>query len=245
MPPTSKSPQNSASVADSTCLAAYESIATSCGRNATGTFDPNFCTESGGGGTMGWNNDGTVISGSPRYIMKTLNSDECSQFQSYENLATSTIQWNNSWVPLDAQIILDTTSDPVPVPALPELQTQGCTDDVCYNGNPAYFAVCEGQPSRQNPHTMRHRVVFNGWTSTSGEELLSALRLRCDQDILDWQAWNNGTAWLAEFGLYSDDKGSSCDCIPPAIFDASVGINVNPAGCCEANISPGPLFATM
>ncbi|MCJ1257671.1 hypothetical protein MMC24_005497 [Lignoscripta atroalba] len=241
MPPTYPSSQPSASVDEPTCIKAFQSITLMCGRDALSAapFDPHYCTSSGGGGTLGWNYDGTVISGSARYVMKPINADECGQHQAYSELATSSLEWNDSWARPNGLTILVQTPISETLPPAPELQTQGCIGDVCSNGNPAYFAVCEGRPTKQDARTMRHRVVFNGWTNSYGQELLAALRLRCNQDVLNWQAWNNGTAWLAEFGIYG------CGCIAAAIFDASVGINVNPRSCCDELIVPAPLFNTV
>ncbi|MCJ1227629.1 hypothetical protein MMC12_004285 [Toensbergia leucococca] len=247
MPPTFPAPYHSASVDAATCTTNFRNLITQCGKETeiTGAFDPNYCSQDGGGGTMGWNDDGSVIANSARYVMKTVGLDSCGQHQATWTPSTPEIEWKDSWVPPNSPMTLDTNEQCGVIPPAPVIQTQGCINGVCYVGDPAYYAVCEGQPTKQAVRTMRHRVVFNGWTTTSGQELLSALRLRCHQDVLNWQAWNNGTAWLAEFGIYGDDRGSSCGCIPEAVFDASVGLEVSPASCCESIIVPAPLFQVV
>lgn len=85
------------------CIDNFNGILNDCGKdagNATTSFDPAYCTSSGGGGTFGWNDDGSPITGSARYIVQTANTDQCGQSQASWQQATSVIQWNDSKSPL-------------------------------------------------------------------------------------------------------------------------------------------------
>lgn len=81
------------------CLDALNGILSGCGKDA-GTpasgVNASYCTTSGGGGTFGWNDDGSVVPSSARYVIKTKGTDQCGQAQAPWQQATSVIQWDPS-----------------------------------------------------------------------------------------------------------------------------------------------------
>lgn len=73
-----------------------------CGKDAgdpVNGVNSNYCTTSGGGGTFGWNDDGSVVPGAARYVITTANTDQCGQAEASWQQATSVIQWNDSKCP--------------------------------------------------------------------------------------------------------------------------------------------------
>jgi len=84
---------------EATCLSDFNGILASCGKDAgnpnTGV-NASYCTTSGGGGTFGWNDDGSVMANSARYVVTTANTDQCGQSKASWQQATSVIQWNDS-----------------------------------------------------------------------------------------------------------------------------------------------------
>lgn len=98
------------------CKAAFNGILADCGRDAStmkpAVPDPNYCTSSGGGGTYGWNDDGSVMEGTSRYVITTKGSNQCGQAKASWHQATSVIQWNDSkFILLDTQRNLPSNSD--------------------------------------------------------------------------------------------------------------------------------------
>lgn len=84
--------------AKSDCITAFNGILSSCGKDAG---DPNtgvnasYCTTSGGGGTFGWNDDGSVVSNSAKYVLTTAGTDQCGQAEAIWQQAKSVIVWND------------------------------------------------------------------------------------------------------------------------------------------------------
>ena len=84
---------------ESQCTDSFNGILANCGKDA-GTpisgVNMTYCTASGGGGTFGWNDDGTPISNAARYVIKTKGTDQCGQAQAPWQQADSVIQWDDS-----------------------------------------------------------------------------------------------------------------------------------------------------
>ncbi|KAL8936962.1 MAG: hypothetical protein Q9216_004659, partial [Gyalolechia sp. 2 TL-2023] len=90
-----------------TCINQFRASLNMCGKDAgdsRNTFDPAYCTTSGGGGTYGWNDDGSVMTGTARYKIIANGTHQCGQHQASWKQATSWIQWNDTWVGPDDQV---------------------------------------------------------------------------------------------------------------------------------------------
>jgi hypothetical protein len=84
------------------CTNAFNGVLSMCGKDAgdpVNGVNSNYCTASGGGGTFGWNDDGSVVPGAARYVITTANTDQCGQAEASWQQATSVIQWNDSKCP--------------------------------------------------------------------------------------------------------------------------------------------------
>ena len=89
---------------ESDCLESFNGILSNCGKDAgtpTSGVNASYCTSGGGGGTFGWNDDGSVVRGSGRYVVKTHGTDQCGQAQAPWQQATSVIQWDPSKPPMN------------------------------------------------------------------------------------------------------------------------------------------------
>ncbi|KAL6720059.1 hypothetical protein ACLMJK_001980 [Lecanora helva] len=236
-------------ISETECLNNFNGILSNCGKDAgtpTSGVNASYCTASGGGGTAGWQDDGTPITGSARFVVKTKGTDQCGQAQAPWQQATSVIPWDDSWVSPNDQVVLVTdppsaatasaafaamSNFPTPNPAC---QTQPCN----IYGVP-YFADSPRNPWEYGQaHMLRHRVTFEGWDPEDGAvRFFNSLHDRCQQWPDNWQVYKNGSESVADFNLISWEKSPArpaifdngfvtdyCWCISYALFDASVGI---------------------
>ena len=243
----------SVSATQDQCTAAFRGILASCGRDAgtndTGQVDESYCTTSGGGGTYGWNDDGSVMTGTGRYIVTTNGTDQCGQAQASWHQATSVIRWDPSWVPENATVTINT--DPAPVvggaasgaAAAPVLNPE-CGTEVCDIFGQPYYATEPTPPWPEGgKNSLRHRIAFEGWSTDSGStRLFNSIEDRCGVYPGNFQFYTNKTTvgttqLIADFDLPTN----LCFCVSDAIFDASVGIQLpNEASCPKNwNLRPG------
>ncbi|KAK4694720.1 hypothetical protein P7C71_g2905, partial [Lecanoromycetidae sp. Uapishka_2] len=245
------------------CINNFNGILADCGKDAG---DPNtgvnstYCTISGGGGIYGWNDDGSVVAGSAKYIVTTANTDQCGQAEASWQQATSVIQWNDSWIGPNDQVVLDTNPPPL-TGAAAALATNiptpnpECDTEVCDIFDNPYYSESPTAPWADGEKNMvRHRIQFEGWSEEPGStRLFNALHDRCGFWPYNWQVYKNTTvgannATFADFGLpngkplppslFADtatEPNDVCWCIPYAIFDASVGIQMAVNAFCDGS----------
>jgi len=123
-----------------------------------------------------------------------------------------------------------------------------CESEVCNIFDNPYYVKTVADPWQDGTQGMlRHRVVFQGWsTETGAVRFFNALHDRCQFWPYNWQVYKNGTQTVVDFGLSSYSKKSIdpgifnvgsetdlCWCIPYAIFDASVGLLASVTGFCK------------
>ncbi|KAI4177015.1 MAG: hypothetical protein LQ343_000495, partial [Gyalolechia ehrenbergii] len=242
-PPTFTTSGTPVSVPKDTCVNTFRGILNMCGKDAgdsRNVYDPAYCTTSGGGGTYGWNDDGSVMTGTGRYIIATNGTDQCGQHQASWKQATSIIQWNDSWVGPDDQVVLDTNppaasiSDfPEPPPPNPE-----CEIEVCDIFEKPYYAK-KGRPNwPETKDYTRHQIVWKGWADDEkATALYTALANRCHVRPYNFQPYMNGDQHVADFELPSKpgkkSRADLCWCIFDAVFDASGGIVTDREDWCE------------
>ena len=216
------------------CSTTFNGILASCGRDASSpesaTVNSSYCTTSGGGGTYGWNDDGSVMTnGLGRYIVSTTNTDQCGQSQASWHQATSVILWDDSWVPENATVTINT--DPAPVvggavsqaAAAPSPNAE-CGTEVCDIFQHPYYATEPVPPwAEGGKGSLRHRINYEGWsTDHNSPRLFNAIEDRCGMPPGNAQFYTNGTQLVADFDLPAE----RCWCVSDAIFDASVGIQL-------------------
>ena len=243
------------------CNITFNNTLASCGRDAgspaTGTVNESYCTTSGGGGTYGWNDDGSVMAdGLGRYVVTATGTNQCGQAEALWQQATSVQPWNDAWVQEGDQVVLDTNPPPLagpecsapattpasnqcPAPlTIPEPNPE-CDTEVCdIYGNPYYATSPVGPWPEGGKTSLRHRVAYEGWSEAPNDQRLpNSIEDRCGQLGGNYQAYKNGTQNIADFDLPSD----LCWCIPAAIFDASVGIQLPDDTFCPSgtNLKPG------
>ncbi|KAL8792902.1 MAG: hypothetical protein Q9195_004479 [Heterodermia aff. obscurata] len=260
MPPTydsSRQGSRQPGVTPEVCTNRFTSILLSCGKDAgsptTATVNQSYCTTSGGGGTFGWNDDGSIMDNSTyhdgRYVITTLNTDQCGQHQASWKQATSVIQWNDSWVSPDDQVILDTNPPALTGSALaaataipqpnPECETEVC--DIYDNPYYAHSPIDPWQDDPKNNNLRRHRVLYEGWSDDEkATALFNSIYDRCGVYPGNFQAYLNGSGpqHIADFDLPYKPT-DLCGCIPWAIFDASVGIEMPLGSFCGATVPEG------
>ena len=230
------------------CSTTFNNILASCGRDAgspeSATVNASYCTTSGGGGTYGWNDDGSVMTdGLGRYIVSTTNTDQCGQSQASWHQATSVILWNDSWIPDDATVTINTNPAPLAgsaasiATALPTLNPE-CATEVCDIYQHPYYATEPVPPwAEGGKDSLRHRVVFEGWSNDSGStRLFNSLEDRCGKNPGNFQYYANGTQSIADFDLPQD----RCWCVSDAIFDASGGIQLPNDVSCPSGTTVSP-----
>ncbi|KAL9597632.1 MAG: hypothetical protein Q9219_005015 [cf. Caloplaca sp. 3 TL-2023] len=233
-----------------TCSQSFRGILNKCGKDASDsrtTYDPAYCTTSGGGGTYGWNDDGSVMKGTARYRIIAKASTQCGQHESPEHQATGTVPWNVTWVDENDQVVLDTSPPDAalnftePEPEDPLCQTKEC--DIF--GKPFYAE--KGRASwKENNRFLRHEVRFQGWAKDEkAQAFFDALTDRCRFFPQNFQAWFDGNVHLANFELphYMDDD--LCGCIADAVYDASGGITVDRNTWCESLPNQPPQFRVV
>ncbi|KAI4125484.1 MAG: hypothetical protein LQ338_004210 [Usnochroma carphineum] len=238
-PPVYGDPAHPVGISESTCTQTFTGILNMCGKDAGDsrtTFDPNYCTTSGGGGTYGWNDDGSVMTGTGRYVIVTNGTDQCGQHEASWHQATSIIQWNDSWVGPDDQVVLDTNPPAAAVSAFPEppAPNPACDTEVCDIYDHPYFAR-QGKPNWvETKGTTRHQVEWEGFADDGrATALFKALRDRCHVIPGNFQPYKVGDTHVADFDLPSTERNDLCFCIPDAIYDASVGITIDRMTWCE------------
>lgn len=224
-----------------TCTNYFNQILSACGKDAstpetaTPSFDPKYCTSSGGGGTYGWNDDGSVMANTNgRYKITTPNTNQCGQSTASWHLPnTQVVEWNASWVQPGDQVVLDTNPPPPDSSAVAALnalppENPTCQTEVCDIFDNPYYAKSVVQPWPEPPNSqtkLRFRVVYEGWsTDDRSTRLFNALNARCGQWPGNFQPYLNGTEIrVADFD-FNIKPLNPCACIPEAIYDASVGI---------------------
>lgn len=260
MPPTYESHRQGSrqtGVTPTVCMNRFTSILLSCGKDAgsptAATVNQTYCTTSGGGGTFGWNDDGSVMDNSTysdgRYVISTVNTDQCGQHQASWKQATSVIQWNDSWVGPNDQVVLDTNPPPLTGAAAAAMTTDlpqpnpECETEVCDIYDHPYYAhspVAPWQDGKED-NRRRHRIIYEGWSeSKDSNELFNSLSDRCGVYPGNWQAYLNGTGpqRIADFDL-PYHPNDLCTCIPWAIYDASVGIEMPLNAFCGTTVPYG------
>lgn len=230
------------------CNITFNNILASCGRDAgspnSATVNQSYCTTSGGGGTYGWNDDGSVMTdGLGRYIISTTGTDQCGQAEASWQQATSVILWNDSWIGPNDQVVLDTnppalTGSAAAIASTMPTPNPECDTEVCdIYDNPYYATSPVGPWPEGGKNSLRHRIVYEGWSEASDSQRLpNSIEDRCGVSGGNYQAYMNGTQNVADFDLPSD----LCWCIPDAIFDASVGIQLPDDTFCPAGTTLQP-----
>ena len=230
------------SVSSTTCTNYFNQILATCNANTGSPASPDqsFCTQSGGGGTYGWNDDGSVMNNrNGRYIITTATSTQCGQAEAAWFQATSVILWNNSWIGPNDQIVFSTAASAVSAPAtaataLPSPNPE-CASDICNIFDAPYYAHSPVGPWPEGgANTLRHRIVYEGWSVDGGStRLFNSLYDRCGVYPGNFQAYMNGTQRVADLNLQGPHH-DLCWCVPEAVWDASVGIVVEPGAFCSS-----------
>ena len=219
-----------------TCLDSFNGILNSCGKDA-GTPEPepiavnqSYCTTSGGGGTYGWNDDGSVMINKARYVVTTANTNQCGQSEASWQQATSVIQWNASWVQPGDQVVLDTNPPPLTGSAAAQMTAipppnPECDNEVCDIYDNPYYAHSPVAPWPEEKNMMRHRIAYEGWSEDDrSTRLFDSIYDRCGVYADNFQPYmGQGKQRIADFNL-PYGRQDLCWCIPDAVFDASVGI---------------------
>ncbi|KAL8920767.1 MAG: hypothetical protein Q9208_006097 [Pyrenodesmia sp. 3 TL-2023] len=226
-------------VTATTCRHGFEGILNMCGKDAGDArtkFDPAYCTTSGGGGTYGWNDDGSIMTGTGRYVVKTKGTDQCGQHQATWKQATSVIQWNDSWVGPDDQVVLDTNPPAASVSDFPEPPAPNpeCETEVCDIYDHPYYAKKGKDNWHEKEGYTRFQVLYKGFAEDDGATaLVKALKDRCKVEPYNLQKYFEDNVHKADFELPSSNGVEKCDCIPEAIYDASVGITLDQLTWCQ------------
>ena len=88
-----------ATITETQCIDSFNGILSNCGKDAgspVNGVNQSYCTASGGGGTFGWQDDGTPIAGSARFIIKAKGTDQCGQWQAPWQQSPFVVQWDPS-----------------------------------------------------------------------------------------------------------------------------------------------------
>ncbi|KAI4174673.1 MAG: hypothetical protein LQ346_008206 [Caloplaca aetnensis] len=229
----SRSTDTPIAVDRNTCISGFTGIMNMCGKDAGDartTFDPAYCTTSGGGGTYGWNDDGSIMTGTARYVVVTKGTDQCGQHEASWKQATSVIQWNDSWVGPYDQVVLDTNPPAASISDFPEPPAPNpeCETEVCDIYDHPYYAK-QGKPNwNENEGWTRFQVLYKGFAEDPGAAaLVKALVDRCKIEPKNFQKYFEDNTNKADFELPSNNRVEKCDCIPEAIYDASVGLTLD------------------
>lgn len=165
------------------------------------------------------------------------------------------------WIGPNDQVVLDTNPPPLTgsaaalATAAPPAPNPECDTEVCDIYDNPYYASSPAAPWDEGTKNMaRHRVIYEGWSEEPGSiRFFNALHDRCGFWPNNWQVYKNGTApstneTIADFGLpkgrtlppslFVDQTMPSdvCWCIPYAIFEASVGIQMALNAFCDSTI---------
>ncbi|KAL8724253.1 MAG: hypothetical protein Q9181_006907 [Wetmoreana brouardii] len=231
-------------VTQDTCTQTFNGILNMCGKDAGDartTFDPAYCTTSGGGGQYGWNDDGTVMAGTGRYKVITKNTQQCGQHEASWHQATAVIQWNDSWVGPNDQVVLDTNPPAAQASDFPEPPAPNplCDTVTCDIFDHPYYAKEGKNPSGQESYWHekdgynRYQARWQGFSNdTAATEFLKSLTDRCHTAPYNFQAYMDGEEHVADFELPASNTNSLCWCISDGVYDASGGIHVDPKTWC-------------
>ncbi|KAL8825857.1 MAG: hypothetical protein Q9170_007627 [Blastenia crenularia] len=231
-----------------------------CGKDASDSriqFDRAYCTTSGGGGQYGWNDDGSPMTGTGRYRIFAAQTDQCGQHEASWKQATSIIQWNDSWVGPDDQVVLDTNppapedcgpQEPAPesngtCSAFPEPPTPNpvCETEVCDIYDRPYYAKKGKNNWVETNGYIRHQVKFQGWSpDETAAGFLFGLRTRCHTDPRNYRPYFQGDVHVVDFELPHSENNDLCWCIADAVYDASVGISIDRNTWCEGATYKAP-----
>ncbi|KAL8685975.1 MAG: hypothetical protein Q9224_005597 [Gallowayella concinna] len=225
-----------------TCLNIFKSMLNMCGKDASSdatTYDPKYCTSTGGGGTYGWNDDGSTMDGTGRFKIVTKNTNQCGQTQAPWKLGGEPIQWNASWIDEGDQVVYDT--HPTEMPPMPEPPAPNplCNNVTCNIFGQPYYAV-KGKPNWQEKGGyMRHQVKWQGWDEAdqSAFAFHKSLKARCMEEPYNFQAYKEGDEHVADFELAHTDNNDLCWCIADAIYDASGGITTDRMSWCDGAVT--------
>ena len=236
-------------VSEQVCTDYFDQILYTCGKDAgspgSTTINSSYCTTSGGGGTYGWNDDGSVMTNTfGRYIVTTNGTDQCGQAEASWQQADSVIMWNDTWIGPNDQVVLDTNPPAISgsaaalASAMPTPNPE-CDTEVCDIYDNPYYAQSPIAPwAEGGKNMMRHRVVYEGWSEDSGStRLFNSIEDRCGPLPGNFQVYMNGTHRVADFDLQGP-QNDLCWCIPDAIFDASVGIVLARDAFCSPGWTP-------
>ena len=240
-------------------IQSFTHILASCGKDASTPdsvqVNASYCTTSGGGGTYGWLDDGTVLEDSARYTITTKGTDQCGQHKASWQDADKLIKWNPVWVPEGAQVKLDTNPPPLTgemaamASMVPQLNPE-CEQEVCNLKQQPYYAHVQEDPWYEIESSgIRHRLTFEGWSDGVGAPaFLQSVKDRCGEDPVNWQAYKNETMpaqSVVDFNI-SDKPASHCKCLSWAVFDASGGgIEVPETAFCPPDILDEPTFTDV
>lgn len=258
MPETYEADRNGArqpAVSGRICRQAFSHILANCGKDAstpyTNAVDPNYCTTSGGGGTFGWKDDGTVVEGSARYVITTRDTDQCGQHKASWQDADKVIKWNPVWVPENAQVKLDTNPPPLTgemanlAASIPEERPEcKLEQEVCDLRGQPFYAHTPTDPWSEGGRGMeRHRMVFEGWSDDEGATAFKhSLTERCGTEPGNYQSYKNDTGGpqhIVDFDL----PIRTCSCASWAAFDASGGgISLPETAFCGPSVPDAPLY---
>ena len=236
------------------CSITFNNILASCGRDAgspeSANVNQSYCTSSGGGGTYGWKDDGSVMTdGLGRYIISTTGTDQCGQAKASWHQATSVIQWDDSWIPENATVTINTNPAPPldlvnnpassasPVADLPAPNAE-CQTEVCDIFGHPYYATTVTPWPEGGSNSFRHRIISEGWDSSADAlRLFNSVEDRCGRLGGNFQSYTNGTQNVADFDL----PVNLCWCVKDAVFDASVGIQMPDVPSCpkDYKLTPG------
>ncbi|KAI4100952.1 MAG: hypothetical protein L6R37_005158 [Teloschistes peruensis] len=240
-------------VTQSTCELTFEGILNMCGKDAgdpRNHFDPAYCTTSGGGGQYGWNDDGSVMTGTGRYKIIAKATDQCGQNEASWHQATSVIQWNDSWVGPNDQVILDTNPPASSINDFPEPPPPNplCDQVVCDIFDHPYYAKKTKPNWQEKKGYLRYEARFQGFANDSGATAFKkSLNDRCHEDPYNFQPYFDGEEHVVDFELSAPEGDSHAWCISDGVYDASGGIRMDPKIWTEGAPSKGNLneFASV
>ncbi|KAI4224126.1 MAG: hypothetical protein L6R36_004911 [Xanthoria steineri] len=225
------------------CRTSFKRILYKCGRDAADpnpNYNSSYCTGSAGGGTNGWNDDGSPMTGTGRYTITTKNTNQCGQNEAIEKLATNIIQWDPKWISPTDQVIYDANPPPLADFPKPPEPNPICDQVTCDIFDKPYYAS-KGPPGIGKPNWIeksgyvRHQVFWAGWADDSpATEFYNALVNRCPVAPYNWRPYMNATtSHIADFELPHSAQDDHCWCIADAIYDASGGIKMDRNTWCE------------
>ncbi|KAG8527258.1 uncharacterized protein KY384_008002 [Bacidia gigantensis] len=243
------------------CINNLNSILANSGRDAGTTntgIDSSYCTEFGGGGTWGWNDDGTPLSQKARYVITTPSvGNQCGQTKALWWQTNKVVAWDSSelffptikkhtpWLSSNPTVQL-IDAGPLALPATGNpTDNPTCNTEVCDIFVKPVYAISGGVWTEKGSPGDRHRIQFEG---IDGKLLQSTLNDRCgQQNINNLQLYANASntgQWVIDLNLpdrlaYANEPGtgSPCPCIADAVFDASGGAVVSPVNLwCDSTI---------